>query len=297
MRCLHPHCPAGHGASSWKEVVDSAELGARVQDRPALLAALMGSFNVPPAPKAVALTPPTGVLALMRRLLILCPCLFNQLDIQATADATVHFCEIALAAPITCANVYDAFLVQHPNVTSHSYTIPPAKPCTNVGTISEMLCSEVLQNAGVARMPFNNDRWPEWLMPGHILLNRGKMATLKALGDILIPCAPTNLIISVKTQAARERLLYSSNSIEGIGFGFFNEPEEFWSSSRMQLFKRMGFSAIYLPDATQGAIEAKLAVEGTESLNVNINGTKLYRPMTQFSADMLRVIGRSSFLL
>jgi hypothetical protein len=285
----------GHGALSWQNVVDSPELGARVQDRPALLGALMADFNSAPTAATAALPLPTRVLALMKRLLMLCPCLFNQLHIQATAEATVHFCEIALGAPITCANVFDAFLVQHPNVTSPSYTIPPAKPCTNVGKISEMLCSEVLHNAGVQRMPLKIDKWPDWQMPGHILLNKGKMATLKALGDILIPCAPTNLIISVKTQAARERLLYSSNSIEGIGFGFFNEPEEFWTTSRMQLFKRMGFSAIYLPETTQTAIEARLAIERTESLNVNINGTKLYRPMTQFSADVLRVIGRSSF--
>jgi hypothetical protein len=64
-------------------------------------------------------------------------------------------------------------------------------------------------------------------MPGHILLNEGPMQSLQALGDILIPCAPTNLVISVKSEVARERLLYSANSIEGVGFGFFKEPEEF----------------------------------------------------------------------
>ncbi|MGL3210520.1 hypothetical protein [Bradyrhizobium sp. BR 1433] len=84
-------------------------------------------------------------------------------------------------------------------------------------------------------------------MPGHILLNQKKMKDLQAPGDIMIPCAPPNLLISVKTETARERLLYSANSID-IGFGFFSQPYEFWTRSRVRLFKRMGFSAIYLPD-------------------------------------------------
>ena len=89
----------------------------------------------------------------------------------------------------------------------------------------EMLCSEVLTSSGIPVMPQRADKWPLWEMPGHILLNEGKMASLQALGDILIPCGPTNLLISIKSEVARERLLYSANSIEGIGFGFFKEPE------------------------------------------------------------------------
>jgi len=57
----------------------------------------------------------------------------------------------------------------------------------------EMLCSEVLTTAGIPTMSLGADRWPIWNMPGHILLNEGKMCSLQALGDILIPCAPTNL--------------------------------------------------------------------------------------------------------
>ena len=88
------------------------------------------------------------------------------------------------------------------------------------------------------RGPFSTPITP---LPGSLF-----HADPQALGDILIPCAPTNLIISVKSEVARERLLYSANSIEGIGFGFFKEPEEFWTSSRMSLYKRMGFTAIYM---------------------------------------------------
>lgn len=160
----------------------------------------------------------------------------------------------------------------------------------------EMLCSEVLVNEKIPRMDVDAEGWPQWnVFPGHILVNHGKMRDLQALGDILIPCAPTNLLIFVKTQAARERLLYSANSIEGIGFGFFKEPDEFWTRTRMLLFKRMGFTAIYLADSTHAEIFKKLKERKHEVLAVNLNGTSLYRPLSVFGADMRRVVGRSSF--
>jgi hypothetical protein len=146
-------------------------------------------------------------------------------------------------------------------------------------------------------MSLNAQKWPVWEMPGHVLLNEGKMSSLKALGDILVPCAPTNLIISVKSEVARERLLYSANSIEGIGFGFFKEPQEFWTRSRMTLYKRMGFTAIYMPDGTHADVMAKVGLDGTTKHAVNINGTDLYRPLSSFGEDMKQVVGRSSALL
>ena len=161
----------------------------------------------------------------------------------------------------------------------------------------EMLCSEVLTSAGILPMPLGTGSWPDWKMPGHVLLNEGKMARLQALGDILIPCAPTNLIISVKSEVARERLLYSANSIEGIGFGFFKQADEFWTSSRMSLYKRMGFTAIYMPDETHHAVMSHVVAQGEERHAVNINGTELYRPLSVFADDMLRVVGKSSALL
>lgn len=160
----------------------------------------------------------------------------------------------------------------------------------------EMLCSEVLNSAGIPSMELDEEQWPEWRMPGHILINSGRMGILKALGDILIPCAPTNLVISVKSEAARERLLYSANSIEGIGFGFFSEAREFWTVSRMTLYKRMGFSAIYMPKKTHKEIFHHMKKEEKKHA-VNINGSDLYRPLDQFGDDMRRVVGRSSTLL
>lgn len=101
----------------------------------------------------------------------------------------------------------------------------------------------------------------------------------------------------MKSEVARERLLYSANSIEGIGFGFFKEPEEFWTTGRMSLYKRMGFTAIYMPDDTHAAVMQHVNAQGAERHAVNINGSDLYRPLTRFADDMRRVIGRSSGLL
>lgn len=231
----------------------------------------------------------------LKALLLLCPCLYNQIDIAASPRAVVHFCEMTLGVPITAANVYSAFQIQHPK--TRAFSVPLLKSAKDGGTVMEMLCSEVLTNESIPAMPLKADTWPEWHMPGHVLLNEGGMGALRAFGDILVPCAPTNLVISVKSEAARERLLYSANSIEGVGFGFFNQPSEFWTVSRMTLYKRMGFSAIYMPDATHAAIMSHLAAEGTTAHAVNINGSDLYRPLSVFGQDMRRVVGRSSTLL
>jgi hypothetical protein len=292
MQCYHPHCPTGNGAGSWEEVVDLPALKAGKLEKLVLQPALKGDFG-PLASPAVAKPLPTSNAALLIRLLRLCPCLFNQIERPASAEAIVHLCEISLGTNITAANVYAAFRVQYPK--KETFKFPPLVGATTSGTIMEMFCSEVLQHEQIPRMSLNDEGWPIWQSPGHMLLNQGKMRELQALGDILIPCAPTNLLISVKTEAARERLLYSANSIEGIGFGFFKEPDEFWTKSRMLLFKRMGFSAIYLPDTTHKAIHDELAEREHQVFAVNLNGTQLYRPLTAFGADMRRVVGRSSF--
>ena len=239
--------------------------------------------------------PPALPANRLRSLLRLCPCLFNQIDIRPSARGVVHFCELTLGARITSQNVYQAFMVQHP--AAPHFSPAPLQQGGAGGTVMEMFCSEVLANTGIPAMELDRDRWPVWTMPGHILLNEGGMASLQALGDILVPCAPTNIIISVKSEVARERLLYSANSIEGVGFGFFREPQEFWTASRMSLYKRMGFSAIYMPDSTHEAVMQHVAAQGTDARAVNINGTPLYRPLTSFGDDMRRIVGRSSMLL
>lgn len=296
MRCLHPHCPMSSQPSTWQEVVAHPDLKLQLKYQADTVAWLDQHFAIGPSVPPVAKHPPSMPSAALGRLLRLCPCLFNQIDVAPTARAVVHFCELTLGQRITAENVHTAFLIQHPKLPP-DFCPGPIKSCAMGGTVMEMLCSEVLTSAGIPPMSPETKGWPVWDMPGHVLLNEGKMSSLQALGDILIPCAPTNLIISVKSEVARERLLYSANSIEGIGFGFFKEPEEFWTSSRMSLYKRMGFTAIYMPSGTHLAVMDHVKAAGEERHAININGTELYRPFSTFSEDMRRVIGRSSALL
>lgn len=296
MLCLHPHCPMSAGAHTWSDVLDLPVFKLKAGEKTALLDDLNNRFSTPPSNPPNLRPAPLARPGVLLTLLDHCPCLFNQIDIGPTARVVIHLCELSLGTKITDQNVTDAFKVQHPKSLAWKY--PPTKPFAGMGgTVMELLCSEVLTNSGIPPMELDGARWPIWTMPGHVLLNQGKMTDLKALGDILIPCAPTNLIISVKSEKAKERLLYSANSIEGIGFGFFNEPSEFWTVRRMQLYKRMGFSAIYMPDVTLQELEATLDAEKRMQFAVNINGTPLYRPLSIFCSDMQRVVGKSAFNL
>jgi hypothetical protein len=295
MLCLHPFCPLGSPVTSWAETLDRSELKLRKgPERDALLITLNSLFGAVPTNPAKPQPAPTTNAAALRRLLRFCPCLYNQVDTPPSAHGIVHLCELSVGGRITDLNVVEAFKVQHPKTLGWAY--PPAQPFQGSGgTVMELLCSGVLASAGIPAMELDTNDWPIWRMPGHILLNDGKMGDLKALGDILLPCAPTNLIISVKSEKARERLLYSANSIEGIGFGFFDTPSEFWTKRRMQLYKRMGFSAIYMPETTLDTLNQKIDADGNRHYAVNINGTALYRPLTQFCTDMHSVVGKSAF--
>ena len=283
----------GNGLADWSQVMVLPELNAK-KHAAGFEAVLNADFNKPPSNTCVPKDLPVGNEELLKRLLAIAPCLVNQADVMVSARAVIHLCELTLGRPITGMNVEQAFLVQHPKKGPGFAFRPVRKFSGGGGTVMELLCSEVLSSAGIPAMEPGSDKWPVWSMPGHVLLNDGKMRELQALGDILVPCAPTNLLISVKTEKARERLLYSANSIEGIGFGFFDEPKEFWTESRMQLYKRMGFSAIYMPGDTVDAIHARV---GTTNRRLNVYGTELYRPITAFADDMNRVIGKSAFAL
>lgn len=293
MDCIHPYCPTGNGVASWTHVADHSLVKLQAKEKAAFAAHMNALFASGPVMPPVSLPLPPVSGAALERLLAAAPCLFNQLPMKCSARAIVHFCELTLGTAVTSANAMDAYLVQHPK-KGPPFAPGPIVPCRDGGTVMELLCSEVLTNAGIPPMEVGQDGWPKWQMPGHVLLNENQLRRWKALGDILVPCAPTNLVISVKTEAARERLLYSSNSIEGVGFGFFSQANEFWTVSRMTLLKRMGFSAVYMPDDTYAGVVQHLQQAGTSHHDTNINGRPLYRPISRFGDDMLRVVGRSS---
>lgn len=236
-----------------------------------------------------------GVGTALNRLLESCPCLYTQIPAKASARATVHLCEVTLRERIDSENVAVAFEIQNPKDPSHSFSYPPLEPCTDGGGIMEALCSEVLTNHGVPAMELADDGWPRWGSPCHLSLNKGKAARIKLYGDILIPCLPHNILISVKSVAARERLMVSGNRLESIGFGFFSDPAEFWGPSRIALYRRWGFTAIYMPASTVNRVLARLEREGMSHKAININGNPLYRPLAVFGEDMRRIAGRVAF--
>lgn len=158
----------------------------------------------------------------------------------------------------------------------------------------EALCSEVLTNHGVPHMEVGHDGWPAWVSNSHVSLNGGKLKDLKLYGDILVPAAPHNILISVKSEAARERFVVSGNRLESVGFGFFNDASEFWTTSRMNLLKRWGFSAVYMPKKTLDEIQHHLIEKGTTTHAININGRPLYRDLIQFGDDIASVAGKMS---
>jgi len=126
----------------------------------------------------------------------------------------------------------------------------------------------------------------------HVSLNSGKFSKIKLYGDILIPAAPTNILISIKSEKARERLITSGNRFESLGFGFFDEPSEFWSEHRIKLYKRMGFTAIYMPGESLRRIIEKLEERDMMDDAININGTALYRDIKEFGPDVERIAGK-----
>lgn len=280
------------GAAAWDTVLEEVRMPA--QARSAVLAQLAAGSVPGSLGTVLPMTVPAGAGAAFARLLDAAPCLFTQIDATVTARGVVHLCEVTLGTRIDSANVYQAFLVQHPK-QKPPYLYPPVRAGASGGTIMEALCSEVLSNHGVPHMVAGANGWPVWESKSHVSLNEGRLKVLKLYGDLLIPAAPHNLLVSVKSEVARERLVVSGNRLESVGFGFFKHPSEFWGPARISMLKRWGFVAVYMPSATLEKVKAKLAEKKREATNVN--GRPLYRPLDEFGPDMARVAGRVTFLL
>lgn len=295
MLCLHPWCSLGGGAKDWEAVLDHPAVNITGEPRNVILPVLadLGELG------ALALDFPTYAIspAALNRLMGACPCLYAQIPVRVTAEGVVHLCEVTLGEAVNSNNVSLAFDIQHPNKPESPYAFPPLEPGAGGGDIMEALCAATLLAAGVPRMQVAADGWPIWTSPSFVSLNRGKLLHLKMYGDFLIPCAPHNLFVSVKSEAARERLLLSGNRLESVGFGFFNDASEFWTASRIRLYKRWGFSAIYMPTETLAQLNQKLFDTGLMSAALNQNGKPLYRDLEAFGGEMCAIAGRSTFEL
>jgi hypothetical protein len=128
------------------------------------------------------------------------------------------------------------------------------------------------------------DRICEWalLSVGEDIFYRLTKRDVKWLGDYGLLGYPLNLIVSVKSFKAKERLLMSgtgSTLVPTIGFGLFDDPTEF-SPARLVSYRMRGFLAIYMP---------KNCLDETPSASKafhNWNASILLRPIEQFPSDL-----------
>jgi hypothetical protein len=137
----------------------------------------------------------------------------------------------------------------------------------NVGTtgaITERICSWALNSVNEQifyRLTGKNTKW---------------------LGDYALLGFPLNLIVSVKSFKAKERLLMSgtgSQLVPTIGYGLFDDSSEF-SYDRLVSYRMRGFLAIYMPKYTFDSLQ-----ENSKKFK-NWNGTKLVRTVEEFPGDL-----------
>lgn len=137
----------------------------------------------------------------------------------------------------------------------------------STGTISERLCKLGLE-AAVPNLYRNlNNDW-------------------KWIGDFYLKGAPFNIIVSVKSFTAKERLLASGTGnllSPTIAFGLFNDPAE-WSEQRVKSYLYRGFFAIYMP-------KKLFHILGDEVKNItNINNKPFLRPLINFTDDLKNAV-------
>lgn len=153
----------------------------------------------------------------------------------------------------------------------------------NGGLVAEEICMQILEWSGYARL---EDHSGAYWGKSFASLSTGAFATLRLEGDILIPCAPRNLLVSVKSYEAKERLIVSGDGGDMIGFGFFRKSSEFNSEQRAVQYVRRGFLAIYMPYDTLVDLKPKAREKK------NAFGRLLYRSIEEdFCDDIRRVIG------
>ena len=135
---------------------------------------------------------------------------------------------------------------------------------STTGTISERICGWALDAAlpdGYFRNTSNEDKW---------------------LGDYIMLGAPFNVVISVKSYKAKERLLVSGSGsllVPTIGWGLFDDPAEF-KLERLKNYLYRGFIAIYMPKST-----LKLLDSGSKKLE-NTHKEIFIRPIENLISDI-----------
>ncbi len=140
-------------------------------------------------------------------------------------------------------------------------------PVPTTGAISERLCKLGLDAAvdGIyRRLP----RYWKWV------------------GDFAIAGQPFNLIVSVKSFKARERLLASGTGhvlSPTYGWGLFDDVDE-WTAERVRSYLYRGFAGIYVPNHLFAALS-----EECQDIR-NLNGRPLVRSLGSFVTDLQNML-------
>lgn len=131
------------------------------------------------------------------------------------------------------------------------------------GTISERLCELALSATVPSTFKRISDDW-NWM------------------ADFSIQGHPFNLLVSVKSFKAKERLLVSgsgNNLSPTVGWGLFNDKDE-WTSVRTTFYLFRSFIAIYMPTTLYQSIPS--SSRGIR----NINGQPFLRKIDNFMTDI-----------
>ena len=152
---------------------------------------------------------------------------------------------------------------------------------STTGTISERICGWALDAAlpdGYFRNTSNEDKW---------------------LGDYIMLGAPFNVVISVKSYKAKERLLVSGSGsllVPTIGWGLFDDPTEF-KLERLKNYLYRGFIAIYMPKSTLKLLDSdskklenthkEIFIRPIESLISDIRKSKIKKKFGKTSIEVV----------
>ncbi len=158
--------------------------------------------------------------------------------------------------------------VKYQNVThivNELQIIHAANPINGktTGTISERLCELGLKASVPNIYKKIGSDW-NW------------MADFSVLGH------PFNLLVSVKSFKAKERLIVSgsgNNLSPTIGWGLFDDIDE-WSLNRVQSYLYRSFICIYMPALTYNTLPINV-----RNVN-NINGNRFLRVLDDFCNDL-----------
>lgn len=135
------------------------------------------------------------------------------------------------------------------------------------GTISERLCELALKSA-----------------VGDIYNTLGR--DWKWIGDFSILGNPFNLIISVKSFKAKERLMASGSGnvlSPTVGWGLFDDENE-WTKPRIKGYLFRAFIAIYMPRTLLNQLQQ-------DSRNIrNLNSKPFLRPVDDFANDLTNAL-------